>query len=80
MILLHGDPGTGKTTYIKHLIYKFLDKEFIFIQNDFVRDLLKPSFISFLLQNKNAILIIEDAEKVVVTRTLKTSARAKAVR
>ena len=68
MILLHGDPGTGKTTYIKHLIYKFLDKEFIFIQNDFVRDLLKPSFISFLLQNKNAILIIEDAEKVVVTR------------
>jgi hypothetical protein len=68
MILLHGDPGTGKTTYIKHLICKFLDKDFIFIQNDFVKDLLKPSFVSFLLQNKNAILIIEDAEKVVVTR------------
>ncbi len=68
MILLHGDPGTGKTTYIKHLICKFVDKEFIFIQNDFVKDLLKPSFVSFLLQNKNAILIIEDAEKVVVSR------------
>lgn len=68
IILLHGDPGTGKTTYIKHLISKFLDKEFIFIQNDFVKDLLKPSFIAFLLRNKNVILIIEDAEKVVVTR------------
>lgn len=68
MILLHGDPGTGKTTYIKHLICKFIDKEFIFIQNDFVKDLLKPSFVSFLLQNKNAILIIEDAEKVVISR------------
>jgi len=68
MILLHGDPGTGKTTYVKHLICKFMDKDFIFIQNDFVKDLLKPSFVSFLLQNKNAILIIEDAEKVVVTR------------
>jgi ATP-dependent 26S proteasome regulatory subunit len=68
IILLHGDPGTGKTTYIKHLISKFLDKEFIFIQNDFVKDLLKPAFISFLLRNKNVILIIEDAEKVVVTR------------
>src|SRR6185503_6766999 len=68
MILLHGEPGTGKTTYIKHLISRYQDKQFIFVQNDFVKDLLKPMFISFLLQNKNAILIIEDAEKVVVTR------------
>jgi len=68
IILLHGEPGTGKTTYIKHLISKFKDKEFIFIQNDFVKDLLKPSFISFLLRNKNSVLIIEDAEKVVVSR------------
>jgi len=68
IMLLHGEPGTGKTTYIKHLISKFKDKEFIFVQNDFVRDLLKPSFISFLLHNKNSVLIIEDAEKVVVSR------------
>ncbi len=68
IVLLHGEPGTGKTTYIKHLICKFKEKEFIFIQNDFVQDLLKPSFISFLLQNKNSVLIIEDAEKVVVSR------------
>jgi hypothetical protein len=68
MILLHGDPGTGKTTYIKHLISKFKDREFIFVQNDFVRDLLKPGFVSFLLNNKNSILIIEDAEKVVASR------------
>ncbi|MBI3165355.1 MAG: AAA family ATPase [Chloroflexi bacterium] len=68
IVLLHGEPGTGKTTYIKHLICKFLDREFIFIQNDFVGDLLKPNFVAFLLQNKNAVLIIEDAEKVVVPR------------
>lgn len=68
IVLLHGEPGTGKTTYIKHLICKFTDREFIFIQNDFVSDLLKPNFVAFLLQNKNAVLIIEDAEKVVVPR------------
>jgi SpoVK/Ycf46/Vps4 family AAA+-type ATPase len=68
IILFHGEPGTGKTTYIKNLICKFKDKDFIFIQNDFVRDLLKPSFVSFLLQNKNSALIIEDAEKVVASR------------
>lgn len=68
MILLHGEPGTGKTTYVKHLISKFKEKKFIFIQNDFVKELLKPSFIAFLLQNRDALLIIEDAEKVVVAR------------
>jgi hypothetical protein len=68
IILLHGSPGTGKTTYIKNLICKFKDTDFIFIQNDFVQDLLKPSFITFLLHNKNSVLIIEDAEKVVVSR------------
>ncbi len=68
IILLHGEPGTGKTTYIKHLISKFKNREFIFVQNDFVKDLLKPAFISFLLNNKNSILIIEDAEKVVAAR------------
>ena len=68
IILLHGEPGTGKTTYIKNLICRFKDKDFIFIQNDFVQDLLKPSFVTFLLHNKNSVLIIEDAEKVVVSR------------
>ncbi len=68
IVLLHGEPGTGKTTYIKHLISKFKDHQFIFVQNDFVRDLLKPAFISFLLDNKNCILIIEDAEKVAAAR------------
>jgi len=68
LILLHGKPGTGKTTYIKNLISTYKDKSFIFIQNDFVSELLKPEFISFLLKNKNCVLIIEDAEKVVVSR------------
>ena len=68
MILLHGNPGTGKTTYIKHLISKFSEKNFIFVQNEFVEELLKPSFVEFLLNNKDCILIIEDAEKVIISR------------
>ena len=68
LILLHGAPGTGKTSYIKSLISKFQEHSFIFIQNEFVRDLLKPDFISFLLKNRNSILVIEDAEKVITTR------------
>lgn len=68
LILLHGVPGTGKTSYIKYLINSFQDKTFIFIQNEFVSELLNPNFVSFLLDNKNAILVIEDAEKVIMSR------------
>jgi hypothetical protein len=68
LILLHGVPGTGKTSYIKNLLSRFHENNFIFIQNEFVQDLLKPDFISFLLKNRNSILVIEDAEKVITTR------------
>ncbi len=50
------------------MISKYNKKAFIFIQNEFIKDLLNPDFISFLLQNRNCILIIEDAEKVITTR------------
>lgn len=68
LILLHGMPGTGKTSYIKHLISRYKHKPFIFVQNEFVRSLLKPDFISFLLRNRDSVFIIEDAEKVILSR------------
>ncbi len=68
LILLHGNPGTGKTTYIKSLISNHQDLNFIFVQNEFVSNLLDPDFISFLLKQRNSILVIEDAEKVITAR------------
>lgn len=68
LILLHGIPGTGKTSYIKHLITQVDHTSFIFIQNEFINELLHPDFMSFLLHNRNAVLIIEDAEKVITSR------------
>lgn len=68
LVLLHGTPGTGKTSYIKHLIGKYKDRSFIFVQNEFVKELLKPEFITFILRHKDAVLIIEDAERVIMSR------------
>lgn len=68
LILLHGIPGTGKTTYIKALLTRNQEEKFIFIPNDFVDEMLKPSFITFLISQKNSILVIEDAESVIMAR------------
>ena len=68
LILLHGIPGTGKTSYIKSLLTEYAQQRFIFVPNDFVSSLLKPDFISFLMGQRNCILLIEDAEKVIMAR------------
>jgi DNA replication protein DnaC len=67
LVLLHGDPGTGKTTYIRYLANK-VDKQIIFIPPYLTENISSPDFIPFLLKNTNSILIIEDAEKVILDR------------
>ena len=67
IILLHGDPGTGKTTYIRHLTAQ-INKEVIFLPNNMVDLLATPEFVPFMMKYPNSVLIIEDAEKVVRNR------------
>ena len=67
IILLHGKPGTGKTTYIRHLT-GLVEKEIIFLPNNMVDILATPEFIPFMMKYPNSVLIIEDAEKVVRSR------------
>lgn len=68
IILLHGDPGTGKTSYIKHLTTLVKDKDILFIPPSMAEMLSEPSIIPFLMDHKNSILIIEDAERVIADR------------
>jgi ATP-dependent 26S proteasome regulatory subunit len=67
LVLLHGLPGTGKTNYIRHLCGQ-LNKEIIFIPPFMADSIASPDFITFLLEHTNSILVIEDAEKVVLDR------------
>lgn len=63
LLLLHGDPGTGKSNYIKHLI-KNSEKKVIYIPPSMLSVISSPGFVSFMMANKNSILLIEDAEEV----------------
>lgn len=74
IILLHGDPGTGKTTYIKYLSSLIEEKEILFIPPSMAEALSEPSIIPFLMDHKNSILIIEDGERVISDRETNGSA------
>lgn len=72
LIMLHGLPGTGKSTYIKYLTSK-LKMKFIFFPSNMTEDLTSPAFIDFMIGQKNSILVIEDAEKLIKPRDTFTS-------
>jgi hypothetical protein len=74
LVLLHGIPGTGKTSYIRYLC-SLIKKQIIFLPPNLSEHISSPEFIPFLLENTNSILIIEDAEKVVLERDSRESSR-----
>jgi hypothetical protein len=67
IVLLHGLPGTGKTTYLRHLIGS-IKKKILFVSPSVAGNLMNPEFIDLLIDNPNAILIIEDAETIIMDR------------
>jgi hypothetical protein len=68
LVLLHGLPGTGKTTYLKYLAHE-LGKKVLFLPPVMAESIVNPDFVPFLMENKDCVLIIEDAEKVIGDRT-----------
>lgn len=63
LLLLHGEPGTGKSNLIRHLI-KMSKRPTIYIPPSMVASIASPSFIEFIMENKGSILLIEDAEEI----------------
>ena len=72
IVLLHGLPGTGKTTYLRHLIGK-IKKKVMFLSPDLAGSLTDPSFIQLLIDNPNSVIVIEDAENIIMDRRMNSS-------
>jgi hypothetical protein len=78
LILFHGNPGTGKTYYIRHLLRKMtaFNKVVIYMPPNMVDKLVDPVFITFLSkeiarfskQGFFCVLLIEDAEPLLASR------------
>jgi len=67
LVLLHGKPGTGKTSYIRFLATS-LKKKIIFLPPDMASAITSPDLIPLLMDHRNSILVIEDAEKIIMDK------------
>lgn len=67
LVLLHGKPGTGKTSYIRFLISS-IKKEVIFLPPNMANAITNPDLITILIDHPNSILVIEDAENIIIDR------------
>lgn len=77
LCLFHGDPGCGKTHYIRYLIAELCKqkKKVIYFPNEHIHFLSDPSFLHFFKDHKKSIIVIEDAEEILTSRELTLSNR-----
>jgi hypothetical protein len=68
LMLFHGNPGTGKTSFIKSLIRQNEGTKFIYMPNQMFSQLEAPSFINFFANHQDSIIVIEDAEALLTER------------
>jgi len=74
LVLFHGDPGTGKTFYIRHLLTKISQTDnVLYFPPTMVNTITDPGFVNFINtwvndNEKSCILLIEDAEPLLVSR------------
>lgn len=67
LFLLHGEPGTGKSTYLRYLIHH-VKKEVIFMPPKIAADLDNPHLFNMLTDKPNSVIVIEDAENLISSR------------
>jgi len=70
LVLLHGKYGTGKTSYIKHLMSQ-VKKRFILLPQSMLSTISNPDFFLFLSEYKNSVLILEDCDSLIVGASAK---------
>jgi hypothetical protein len=77
LTIFHGPPGCGKTSYLRALMARLLDKAvFYFIPVSEVAILANPCFVNFWIKQtkrhakKTKIVLLEDAEELLLPRDI----------
>lgn len=68
LLLFNGEPGTGKSSYIKYLCSGIINRKIAYIPVSLINQLTSPQMLPLLTDNKDIVLVLEDAEKALVSR------------
>lgn len=70
LVILHGEPGTGKTYVLRNLAQENPKKSFYFMDKSTFEYISSDSLISFLFSNsvKDSIFVLEDCEVLLTDR------------
>lgn len=74
LVLLHGEPGTGKSTIIKQLIADSLKDRMLYLSPESISCIGNPTFTKFLINYPNSTLLAEDAECVLMKQEFREQA------
>lgn len=68
LIVAHGTRGSGKTSYIRSLITE-VPKRYLIVTNAVAERIAQPEFVTFMLEHKDSVFILEDCEQILMKRT-----------
>lgn len=75
LVILEGEPGSGKTFFVRGIIHEVLDAIFVLVPPHLVDSLAGPQLVPMLVRargmagsSKPIVLVIEDADKALVPR------------
>lgn len=68
ILLFHGIPGSGKTSYIRSLINTCENLNFYFLDSSVLQYINNTAFIEFITSTKNSVYILEDCENLLKSR------------
>jgi len=64
LVILHGKPLTGKTTYLKYLM-NHLDKKFVLVPKNKFQDLSAVEFYLFISEYHDTVIVLEDCDQLI---------------
>ena len=73
ILIFHGKPGCGKTSYIKHLIQTNKNIQFSYLGLDMIQQQDKLREYVICRQKKDVVIIVEDCEKLLQSRNYGTA-------